>query len=248
MRFREPGQRLLPRGMGAEEQHRRCREGPCELRLADRRPGRAITLTGRFPSACDQTARGDARLPPGATLAVMALRAEPEAQALAEARHGAPPVERVGVVRRGRVADGPRDVAEPLVIVTTPGQVDGDPWLPGGLGNPCGDAGAMGGVGHLRPHLREVVLTVRMWPGCEACRPLAHEMPAPTAQVAGRAPGGGIDGGRRTQAPAQQPRHLLRVTRVLLGLPAVEGFPRQRMAEDNWPRFAGPPVRQPGPR
>ena len=215
--------------------------------MAELRSGSARALTGRFLGALDHTAVGDDILPPGETLDVMSLIAEHAAQELAAARHGAQPGARVGVVLLGRLEDGPLDVAAQVVVVTHQCQVDFATLVHGGIGKPRGDAVAMGFVGHLLPKLRQVVVTGRLLHGGEECRPCAPAMYAPTEQVAGRAPGGGLDGGRRQPAPAPQHRHLLRVTLVMLGLPPGDGVHRPRLPEATWKRFAGTQVSQPVP-
>jgi len=122
-------------------------------------------------------------LPPREALAVMDCLAQPEAPPRAEPRDGAPPGERLGIVRLGRVEDRQRYGAEPLVGVVKQCASAFETLLHGGGGNPRSDASAVGLSSELRSALGEVVLTMRLLDGCEACRPVPPQMQALPEQV-----------------------------------------------------------------
>jgi hypothetical protein len=130
------------------------------------------------------------------------------------------------------------------------------------------------GRGRMRPHTRLAVLPPSRWrlqsatvPSSvpeqplgqgilavgvlevrQRLRPFPGERPAAPEQVTGRPHLGKIDRRWRAQAPAEQPGHLVGVERVVFGRATLEGCHRERRAEDNRARLAGPQVGEPGPR
>jgi hypothetical protein len=71
MFFLHAGEILLARGIGAQQQHRRFREGPFERGIAPLRAGGAIALSRRCLRTLDEAAVGHNILAPGEALEVM---------------------------------------------------------------------------------------------------------------------------------------------------------------------------------
>jgi hypothetical protein len=63
------------------------------------------------------------------------------------------PIYGVDVVVRGRLRDGPCDIAESLVLAINQGEIDFHTRVPSGLEKPLGDAVAVGCGGELLPKL-----------------------------------------------------------------------------------------------
>ena len=157
-----------------------CREGPCARRVAHLRPRGPVTRARRFLGALDQTAVGDNVLSPGAARDSVQRLAAPQAPDRADPWAGAPPGERVGVVRLGRVAARPLDVAAPCVRVAQPCEVDVETLRHSGSGTPLGHPVAGGCVGELLPHLGPVVLARGVLERRQPLGPCAQPMhPAP---------------------------------------------------------------------
>jgi hypothetical protein len=82
---------------------------------------------------------------------------------------------------------------------------------------------------------------------CQELSPFMRQRPATPEQVTGGAPLGGIHRGLREQAAAQQRRNLLRVDRVVFGLPAMASLHGEGMTEEERDAFVSAQVGQPIP-
>jgi hypothetical protein len=171
-------------------------------------------------------------VPPWEAPTVLECRQEHETEELAHARNGLEPSEGLGLRVLGRRDKGQRPLPEPIIIMSTPGQVDGDALLHGRRRKPLGAPGTGGCVSDLFANLGHIVRAVGLLDMGQERRPFAPQLQAPPEQGARGPQGGGRDRGLRQQAPPQEARHFLGVARVVFGLATVDGLHRQRVPED----------------
>jgi hypothetical protein len=219
-----------------------------EIRSADVRAGGAVAFPCRFLRALTQTAIGHHILPPGKAHKIMPRIQEDQSQDVANPGNSWPPGQRLGIGWLCRVDAGSLQVVEDLVVVTNEPQVYRKALWHGGIRTPLGDASAVRLIRQFLPNLGQSVLAVGMLEMREPRGPFARERPAAPQEVAGRPPRGGRDRGVGEQATAEQHGDFLRVNPVILGLPAVKGFPRQRVSEHTRNSLVGTQVGQPVPR
>src|SRR5262249_61702579 len=110
-------------------------------------------------------------LDPGETREVMQLIEEPQTQALAEARDGAQPVERVGVVRLRRLQARQCRIAAQPVVVVKQRQGNCKTLLYRGIGKPRRATGAVRLVSQLLADFREGSLPLGLLDRREPLRP-----------------------------------------------------------------------------
>ena len=245
--FLQSGQGLVAGGMVPEQEHRRFRAGPRERRLPSLGPCGPVACARRGFGTLDEAARGEAILHAGATLEVVALIQQDEAQACPEARHRLEQRPGVGVVLRRYCDDMPLESAQQWSIVPKPRQVHCHALLHGGSGEALGDTVAVGLVGQLFSHLGPVIRAVGVLDGRQQFRPWpGARHPAPQ-QVTGCPHGGGRDVGRREQAPAEPHGHLVGVALVVCGLATMHGFPSESRPEDKREPFVSTQIGEPVP-
>jgi hypothetical protein len=235
--WRSAGAICLARRVAPAAPDGRGGDGPCQGGVADRRACGARPLAGRVLGPRDQAARGDDRWPAGEALAVLDGLAPHHAAALATPRKRAPPVAPVGVVGRGRAADGPCPVAEPRVVVAAPCPSDRETRLDGGVRHPRGPAHAGRFGGALLPPLRPVLRAVGRLAMGHQLRPLAPQRHPPPAQLPCGAPGGRIPI-RRWEQPATAPARP--GLGVELGVCRVA--PRDGLPQEGRPKHLGQAV------
>lgn len=149
-------------------------------------------------------------------------------------------------MRLRRLEDGQYPITEQTSIVVHQRQVHCNPLLHRGIGTPLGDAVAVRLVGHLLPHLREVLLTMGLLDMREPRRPFAHAMPPPE-QSAGRAHHGGLDIRRRPHPPAEPHGHRVRINLIVFSLAAVNRCHREGMPEHKRSPLTSAEVGEPVP-
>jgi hypothetical protein len=138
-----PGREVLwGCGRGAEAPAGGVRPGPWELGLAELGAGRAQALPARGLGAWPQTARGDPSLAPGQAGEGREGRAQPAAEAWADAGPGWPPRQGGGGRGLRGGAEGECHVAQPLVRGGDERPIDCETRGPRG-GGPA--RGALGG-------------------------------------------------------------------------------------------------------
>jgi hypothetical protein len=133
-------------------------------------------------------------------------------------------------------------------IGSAPREVDRYALLPGRLGQALGHALPVGLVGEFRADRGAVGLAggllARSSPGCA----LAHPGPPPAAPVAGGPHRGRVGVGLWAHAAPEEPRHLVRVTAVVLGRAPGNGLHGERRAPPEGQARSSAELRQPGPR
>ena len=97
--------------MVAQEHHRRLGKGPLEGGVPDFFAGRAQAFARRCLGTLAQATIGDAILHRRKAIQVVNFVEQPEAEDLADPRHGLSQRERVGVMVFGRLDDSKFDVA-----------------------------------------------------------------------------------------------------------------------------------------
>jgi hypothetical protein len=246
--FRQAREPLLARRMIPQAQHGGFGEGPLERGMADRRAGDPVACAGRFLGTRAHAAIRDNVLHAREPLHVMDLVEQDHTQDVPDAGYGAQEVQGSRTVLLGSGHEVSRQIAEALVVGAKQGEVHVDALLHGGIGTPLGHAVTGGLLGNLLPDLGQVVLTVGVLDVGQALGPCAREIQAAPEQIPGGAPLGRIHLGVGAHPATQEPRNLVRIERVVLGLAAMDRRHREGMAEDNREACLGPEVGQPGPR
>ena len=136
--------RMLP-----EAEDGRCGESPRERRMADGGAGGAGTFSSRCRGACAPTARGGTILPPRETVDLRDCVEQHAAEARADAGHRVPQIQGMGVMARGRVADGACDVAPPRIVGGDERAIHCEARVHRRRGTALGDPISVGGVGDL---------------------------------------------------------------------------------------------------
>jgi hypothetical protein len=246
--FRQASEQLLARRMIPQEQHGGFGEGPREIGLADRRAGDPVACAGRFLGTRAHAAIRDNVLHAREPLQVMALGAQDHTQDVPDAGYGAQEVQGSRTVLLGSGHEGSRQLAAALVVGAKQGEVHCDALLHGGIGNPLGHAVTGGLIGNLFPDLGQVVLTVGVLDVGQERGPFPREIQAAPEQIPGGAHLGRIHLGLGAHAATQEPRKLVRLDRVVLGLAAMDRRHLEGMAEDQREACLGTELGQPGPR
>jgi hypothetical protein len=219
--------------MVAEEQDRRCREGPFEVRIPELGAGGAIPLPRRFLGTFDQAAVGHNILDPWEAGDIMHLIQQHQTPHLADTGDGLPPVQGLGLVLLRRVDDGQFHIAEQPIVAVNQGEVDLDALLDGGLKEPFRHAVPIALVGQLFPDLGQMVLTIRSLDVCKQFGALTRQMQAASEEIPGRPHRCWIDLGLREHAPTKPHRDFLGVDLVVFGLTPRNRFHLQGVAQDN---------------
>jgi hypothetical protein len=215
--------------------------------MADLRACGPIALAGGVLGTCDESARGHESLDPREAADVLKLIERDHTHKLADAGNGLSALQGLRMVLLGRVDNGPRDIAAPLIIVVNQGEVDCDTLLHGGIREPFRHPVPVRLVGQLLPARGPVVLAVGLLDVREELGAVTCQLYAAPAPVAGGTHLGGIDVGRREHPATQQNGDVLGVDRVVFGLAAVDRFQIQRMPEDKGHLCLGAEVGKPGP-
>lgn len=148
----------------------------------------------------------------------------------------------------GGVADAEFDIPTPRIVVGDQRQIDLETFLHGRIGTAVSNAVTVRFVGELLAKRRQVLLAGGMLPMCQACGAFVRQRHAAPQEITGGAPLGGLAGGLREHPTTEPGGHLVRVDRVMCGLPAMDGLHGQGMPEDNREAGVGPEVGEPGPR
>jgi hypothetical protein len=237
----------LSLGMIPQASDGRGGDRPQERRLADVGPGGARAFSGGCRGTRDAPTRGSERVDPRAAGDVVEVVPQPEAEALAEARHRTPPLQGVGLMALGRFEHSEVDVAKPRIVGGDAREVDRDTLGHRGLDQTCGDAVTLGLGGEVVPEGREVIRAVGMRHGRQPLTPFVRPRHATPEPIARGAHGGGIDGGLGPPPTAEQDGNVLGVTRVVLSLPAMDRRHGAGMAEDEREAVGGAHIGEPGP-
>jgi len=217
-----PGREVLwGCGRGAEAPAGGVRPGPWELDLAELGAGRAQALPARGLGAWPQTARGDPSLAPGQAGEGREGRAQPAAEAWADAGPGWPPRQGGGGRGPRGGAEGECHVAQPLVRGGDERPIDCETRGPRGGGPARGTARAGRFGGELCAHGRQGSRAVGMWPVGQARGALGGQRQTAAQPGAGGTPLGGRDRGGRAH-PAAPPSLVHRACRLW---PARHGGP-----------------------
>jgi hypothetical protein len=215
--------------------------------MADLRACGPIALAGGVLGTCDESARGHESLDPREAADVLKLIEQDHTHKLADAGNGLSALQGLRMVLLGRVDNGPRDIAAPLIIVVNQGEVDCDTLLHGGIREPFRHPVPVRLVGQLLPARGPVVLAVGLLDVREELGAVTCQLYAAPAPVAGGTHLGGIDVGRREHPATQQNGDVLGVERVVFGLAAVDRLHRPRLPADQGHLCLGAEVGEPGP-
>ena len=196
---------------------------------------------------CHQAARGEESLSPGEAVDIMDVIEPHEAEKLADARHGWQQREGVGVVVPGGLEEAEFDVAKERIVRGDERQIDLDALVHGGIGTAFGNAVTVGLGGDLCAHGREVLLALGMLHMGQECSTLARQRHTAPEHITSRAHLGGRARGLWEHTAAQELGNLLGIARVIFGLPAMDGFHREGMTEDERDALVGTPVSEPVP-
>lgn len=172
---------------------------------------------------------------------------EHEAEHRAEAGHGWPQRQGVGVLVSRGCDDGACDGAPQRIVGGEKRQITCDTLVDGWSGQALGHPLAVRFVGALCAKGREVRLASGMLHVRQERGPCVRQRPAVPQHVTGGAPVGGRDSGLREQAATEQRGHRVRSNRVIVGLPAMDGWHGEGMTEDKGEAFVGTEVGEPGP-
>jgi hypothetical protein len=246
--FLQTGQHSLTCGMVAQAQSGRFGKGPREVSVPDCLACRAQAFARRFLRTRDQATRGDALLSPWEAINVVDVVEPHEAEDLADTRHRLPQIPGVGVMVFGGLDDRAFSVAKSLVRIGEQGQVDCDALLYGSLSKAFSDAITRGFGGDLLAEFGQVVVTVGLLAMSQPFSACAHQVCAASSEVAGRPPLSRIDRGWREHATAAQLGHLVGIDRVVFRCAAVDGFPRERVTQDDSKPLLGAEIGEPRPR
>jgi hypothetical protein len=216
--------------------------------MADFRAGGAETFPRRFLGALDQTAIGGTILPPRATVDLMDVVEPHAAEALADARHRVQQLQGLGVMGLGRFADGAFDVAPQRIVGGDERESHCDALVHHRIGQALGDPIAVGFVGDRFAEGGEGILAGGIVHRGQELTAFAGQVQAPTQQVAGRAPRGGIDIGLREPPAAPQHSACMGLDLVVFGLAAMDRFHRESMTEDKRHTLFSTEVCKPVPR
>jgi hypothetical protein len=157
-------------------------------------------------------------------------------------------VERIGVVALRFSNNREFEVNDAGLVLVNERQVDIDTFPHTRIGEMRADSVAVGGIGETPLEGRKVVLRARILNVRQELAALADQMqPAPN-QIPRRPHRGRVDVGLRHQAAAQEACDLVRVDLVVLRFAAVNGFHRERVAQNERDAFSGAHVREPVPR
>jgi hypothetical protein len=177
----------------------------------------------------------------------MACSAPHAAEHRAHPGHGVSPRAGVGVLGCGGLADGQRQLGAPRVVVGDQRHGDRTAWLHGGIGHARGQP-LPGRLGReLLAELGQVVWTLRVVPRGSAGGAWAPPRGAAAAEVTGGAPRRGRDRGLGAQATAAPDGHRVGLERIVCGVAAVAGPPREGLAQDTGEALWRPQVSQPIP-
>jgi hypothetical protein len=238
---------VLARRLVPQTQDSGVRDGPRAIGMADLRACGPIACAGGCLGTCDASALGHEILDPREAAEVMHRIEQDHTQHLAEAGNGLSAITGLRLVLLGRLDNGQRDIAEPLIIVVHQSEVDCDTLLHGGIRAPFRHPVPVRLVGQRLPELGQVVLAVGLLDVREELGALTCQMSAAPEQVAGGPHLGGIDVGLREHPATQQNGDVLGVDRVVFGLAAVDRFHIQRRPEDTGHLCLGAEVGAPVP-
>jgi hypothetical protein len=186
-------------------------------------------------------------LDPGEAIDVIDVVEPHEAEHRANAGYGVPQIQRVRVMMCGGFDEGEFHVTKQIIIVIDACPIDFKTLLHCGVGTALGNPVTVGFIGKLLTNGRQVILAVGM---VHVGQPLGAFMcsrPAASQQIAGRPHLGRIHRGVREHAATEHDGDLVRVDRVVVGLPTMDGLHVQGMAEDDRDAFVSTQVGQPVP-
>jgi hypothetical protein len=232
----------------AQTQDRRRRKGPLARGRATLVAGGAVTRASGCLRTRAEAAVRDTILHPREALASLDVVEQHETSHLAHPWHRVQAVARGGLLWPGRLQHRARQGGQQTVVGVNQGQLDFDTLGHGRSRAPGGHPRAMGLRGDLLAERRHVGLAVGLWALGQACGPCAQQRHPAPSEVARDAPGRRLDIGLGQQAAAAQPRHLLRIARVVCGLTPLDRVPGEGVAEPTGNPLAGAPVGEPGPR
>ena len=109
-------------------------------------------------------------------------------------------------------------------------------------------AGPIRRIGEAPPKLGQLILRPRVVDVGQQLPPLPHEVQPAPQEIARRPHRGRIDVGLWQEAAAQQRGDLEGIELVVLGLPAVDGFHRQRVPQHEGNPLGGADIGEPVPR
>jgi hypothetical protein len=179
---------------------------------------------------------------------VVNLVEDGQGQDLANAWDRAEPVKGVAIVLLGLADDRQFQVVDERVVLVDEYHVHVDALAHTWVGKVVDDAVAIARVRQALLEGRQIVLSARVLNVGQELPALPDEMQASAQQIARRPRRGRICVGLRQHAAAQQHGDLVRVDPVVLGLAAVNGLHRQRVAQHEREAFSRADVRQPIPR
>jgi hypothetical protein len=186
-------------------------------------------------------------LDPGEAIDVIDFIAPHEAEHLADAGDGLLQIPSVSVMMCGGFDDGAFHVTQQSIIVADACQIDCKTFLHRGIGTALSNPVTVGCIGNLLTNGRQVILAVGMLHVGQQLGPFVCQMPTASQQIAGRPHLGRIHLGVREHAATEQDGDLVRVDRVVFGLPPMDGLHVQGMAEDERDAFVSTQVGQPVP-
>jgi hypothetical protein len=186
-------------------------------------------------------------LDPGEAIDVIDFVEPHAAENLADAGYGLPQIQRVSVMLFGGFDEGAFHVTKPIIIVTDACQIDVNTFVHCGVGTALGTPVTVGCIGNLLTNGRQVILAGGLVHVGQQLGAFMCSMHAASQQIAGRPQLGRRHIGVREHAATEQDGDLVRVDRVVFGLPTMDGLHVQGMAEDEREAFVSPQVGQPVP-
>ena len=172
---------------------------------------------------------------------------QPESQQLPHAWDRAQAIEGVGVVWLGALDAREVQGGQQAVRGINQGQSHCHTLWDGRSGKALGHAVTVGLLGALRADLRQVGLAVGVWDMRQEFGAFAPQGEAAAHEVTGGAHRRRRDLGLREPPAAQQHGHLVGITLVVFGLPAMHRLHRQGVSEDKGQPFLGPAIGEPIP-
>ena len=196
---------------------------------------------------CDQTAIGATSLYRGQAVDRRAFLAPHEAEDRADAGHGWPPLQGVGVMVCTGCEEGEVDLAPPRIVIADAREIDFDTLGHSRLRTALGDSIPVGVGGHFCADHRQMIRAVGMVDVGQALGPLAGQRPPAPAQVAGGPPGSRIDLGLRAPTTAKKGRNVVGIERVVFGLAPREGFHVEGVTQHDGNPLLSTEISQPVP-
>jgi hypothetical protein len=186
-----------------EQEHRRFRNRPLEMGVADLLAAGAVPFAIRFLRTRDQAAGGDERLDPGEAGDRLELIAPHQGQDGADPGNGAPERQRHRIMAVGGLLDRALQRGEERIVNIDQGHVHRHGLLHAAVLEALEEAAAVLGRGDAAQRVAQVILAGRILEVRVELGPLVHEMIAAAQQIACGAPPARVDVRLRNETSTQ---------------------------------------------